>query len=107
MLPRVLEPEAMDTPEEARDYDAMDHGEVNARFVADFLGPTGRAAEARSSTSAPDPAQIPIALCRADPMARVLGIDLAEHDARHGASERRGGRTGRPHPARRGRRQAA
>ena len=37
MLPRVLEPEVMDSPEEARDYDAMDHAEVNRRFVADFL----------------------------------------------------------------------
>jgi hypothetical protein len=37
MLPRVLEPEVMDTPEEARDYDAMDHSAVNRVFVADFL----------------------------------------------------------------------
>ena len=37
MLPRVLEPEVMDTPEEARDYDAMDHAQVNRVFVADFL----------------------------------------------------------------------
>ena len=35
--PRVLEPEVMDTPEEARDYDAMDHAAVNRVFVADFL----------------------------------------------------------------------
>jgi hypothetical protein len=27
----------MDTPEEARDYDAMDHAAVNRVFVADFL----------------------------------------------------------------------
>lgn len=37
MLPRVLEPEVMDTPEEARDYDAMDHSAVNRTFAADFL----------------------------------------------------------------------
>ena len=37
MLPRTLEPEVMDTAEEAVDYDAMDHGEVNRRFVGDFL----------------------------------------------------------------------
>jgi hypothetical protein len=41
MLPRVLEPEAMDTPEEARDHDAMDHTTVNARFVADFRAAHG------------------------------------------------------------------
>jgi len=37
MLNRVLEPEVMDTPEDARDYDAMDHSGVNRVFVADFL----------------------------------------------------------------------
>jgi len=37
MLPRVLEPEVMDTPEEAHDYDAMDHSVVNRVFVDDFL----------------------------------------------------------------------
>ena len=42
MLPRVLEPEAMDTVEEAREYDAMDHAAVNGRFVADFLAAHGR-----------------------------------------------------------------
>jgi ubiquinone/menaquinone biosynthesis C-methylase UbiE len=36
-LPRVLEPEAMDTAEEAIAYDTMDHREVNRRFVEDFL----------------------------------------------------------------------
>ena len=38
MLTRILEPEVMDSAEEARDYDAMDHGTVNRVFVADFLG---------------------------------------------------------------------
>ena len=33
-----------DTPEEARDYDAMDHSEVNARFVSDFLAAQQRTA---------------------------------------------------------------
>ncbi len=37
MLSRVLEPEVMDTPEEAVDYDAMDHRDVNRVFVDDFL----------------------------------------------------------------------
>lgn len=37
MLPRTLEPEIMDTAEEASDYDAMDHASVNARFVDDLL----------------------------------------------------------------------
>ena len=36
MLPRTLEPEVMDSAEEAGDYDAMDHGAVNRAFVADL-----------------------------------------------------------------------
>ncbi|MCE9606558.1 MAG: methyltransferase domain-containing protein [Planctomycetia bacterium] len=37
MLSRVLEPEAMDTLDEARDYDAIDHRDVNRLFAADVL----------------------------------------------------------------------
>jgi ubiquinone/menaquinone biosynthesis C-methylase UbiE len=77
MLPRVLEPEAMDTPEEARDYDAMDHSEVNGRFVADFLAAHGPCRGGEILDVGTGPARIPIALCRADPSARLLGIDLA------------------------------
>jgi ubiquinone/menaquinone biosynthesis C-methylase UbiE len=78
MLPRVLEPEAMDTPEEARDYDAMDHAAVNTRFVADFLAAHGHCRGGELLDIGTGPARVPIALCRADPRARVLGIDLAE-----------------------------
>src|SRR5262245_43848572 len=79
VLPRVLEPEVMDTPEEARAYDAMDHSQVNARFVGDFLaihGPCrgGWVLDIGTGTSL-----IPIVLCQTDPGANVLAIDLAEH----------------------------
>lgn len=37
MLSRILEPEIMDSRQEAADYDAMDHAEVNRAFVADLL----------------------------------------------------------------------
>jgi ubiquinone/menaquinone biosynthesis C-methylase UbiE len=37
MIPRVLEPEVMDAPDEARDYDEMDHSAVNRAFAADFF----------------------------------------------------------------------
>ena len=79
MIPRVLEPEAMDTPEEAREYDAMDHSAVNDRFVADFLAAHGPCRGGQILDVGTGPARIPIALCRADPSARVVGIDLAEH----------------------------
>jgi ubiquinone/menaquinone biosynthesis C-methylase UbiE len=77
MLPRVLEPEVMDSAEEARDYDAMDHAAVNRVFVADFLAVWdghGPVLDVGTGT-----AQIPVELCRQSPVARVTGVDLAEH----------------------------
>jgi ubiquinone/menaquinone biosynthesis C-methylase UbiE len=77
MLSRVLETEAMDTAEEARDYDAMDHSAVNRVFVADFQAfwtGTGSVLDVGTGT-----AQIPIELARRHGTVRVIGIDLAEH----------------------------
>jgi ubiquinone/menaquinone biosynthesis C-methylase UbiE len=77
MLPRVLEPELMDTLAEARDYDAMDHGAVNRAFVADFLAVwDGRGPILDVGTGT---ALIPIELCNEHPTAEVVAIDLAEH----------------------------
>jgi ubiquinone/menaquinone biosynthesis C-methylase UbiE len=77
MLPRVLEVEVMDTPEEAADYDAMDHAAVNRAFVADFLAVwDGRGPVLDVGTGT---AQIPIEMCRQHPAARVVATDLAEH----------------------------
>jgi ubiquinone/menaquinone biosynthesis C-methylase UbiE len=78
MLARVLEPEAMDTPEEARDYDAMDHAAVNARFVADFRAAHGPCRGGQVLDVGTGPARIAIALCQADAAARVCALDLAE-----------------------------
>ncbi len=77
-LTRVLEPEAMDTAEEARDYDAMDHSEVNDRFVGEFLAVHGPCRGSAILDVGTGPARIPIALCQRDANARVLGIDLAQ-----------------------------
>jgi ubiquinone/menaquinone biosynthesis C-methylase UbiE len=77
MLSRVLEPEVMDSPEEARDYDAMDHAAVNRVFVADFLAAwDGRGPVLDVGTGT---AQIPVALCRTSAAAHVVAVDLAEH----------------------------
>jgi len=76
MLPRILEPEVMDTPEEARDYDAMDHSTVNRVFVADFLAAWDGANPILDVGTGT--AQIPIELCRQAPAARLVAIDLAE-----------------------------
>lgn len=69
----------MDTPEEARDYDAMDHTEVNARFVADFLAAHGPCRGGQILDVGTGTARIPIELCRRDPAARVVASDLADH----------------------------
>lgn len=37
MLPRILEPELMDEPDEVLEYDLMDHTEINQLFVDDFF----------------------------------------------------------------------
>jgi ubiquinone/menaquinone biosynthesis C-methylase UbiE len=76
MLPRTLEPEVMDSAEEARDYDAMDHSAVNALFVSDFLAAWDRAGPVLDVGTGT--AQIPIAFCRAASDGRVIGVDAAE-----------------------------
>ena len=79
MLQRVLEPEVMDTAEEACGYDSMDHSAVNRQFVIDFRRVWD------SSTPILDvgtgTAQIPIELCRQHPMDdfTITAIDLADH----------------------------
>jgi ubiquinone/menaquinone biosynthesis C-methylase UbiE len=76
-LPRTLEPEVMDSEQEANDYDAMDHAGVNARFCEDFLAVHPR--PRRVLDVGTGTGLIPIELCRRTPEASVLGIDLASH----------------------------
>jgi ubiquinone/menaquinone biosynthesis C-methylase UbiE len=79
MLPRVLEPEVMDTAEDARDYDAMDHSAVNRLFAADFLVLwTGTSPVLDVGTGT---AQIPIQICHQinSRTVSIVAIDLADH----------------------------
>lgn len=98
-LDRILEPEVMDSPEEASDYDSMDHREVNRRFVDDLLQCSkfkvpGSKLEALAADDSPlnlEPetlnldivdlgtgtAQIPIELCRRYAHCRVMAADAA------------------------------
>jgi ubiquinone/menaquinone biosynthesis C-methylase UbiE len=79
-LARVLEPEVMDSADEARDYDAMDHAEVNRRFAADFLAALAAAGlddDLEVLDLGTGTARIPIELCRQNARIRVLGVDLA------------------------------
>ena len=78
MLPRTLEPEVMDTAEEARDYDAMDHAAVNRVFVDDFVAFAGTV-ESPILDVGTGTAQIPIELCCRVAGCQVTAIDLADH----------------------------
>jgi ubiquinone/menaquinone biosynthesis C-methylase UbiE len=80
LLPRVLENEAMDSPDEAREYDTMDHAEVNRAFVADLLAAQKRAGlplDAEVLDLGTGTAQIPAQLCAQNPAARVVAVDMA------------------------------
>jgi ubiquinone/menaquinone biosynthesis C-methylase UbiE len=94
MLPRILEPEVMDSAAEARDYDAMDHRQVNEVFVRDLLlfWAGGQSVlDVGAGT-----AQIPIALCARAPAVEVVAIDAAQHMIDLGrANVRRAGLTDR------------
>lgn len=84
MLPRVLEPEVMDSAAEAIDYDSMDHSEVNRRFV-DHLLECPTAAEGtelqpvRVLDVGTGTALIPLELCARNLPIQVTAIDLAAH----------------------------
>jgi ubiquinone/menaquinone biosynthesis C-methylase UbiE len=82
-MQRVLEPEVMDSWEEAVAYDAMDFTEVNAAFAqqAIALAPlTAKVLDAGTGT-----ARIPLLLCQQRPQWQVTAIDLAENMLKIGA----------------------
>lgn len=77
MIARVLEPEVMDTPADAHDYNTMDHSAVNRAFAADFIStcpaPTGPILDVGTGT-----ALIPIELCGRHPTYQFVAVDLAD-----------------------------
>ncbi|MED5399599.1 MAG: class I SAM-dependent methyltransferase [Planctomycetota bacterium] len=81
MLPRTLEPEVMDSVEEASDYDRMDHSGVNRAFVDEFLAAWNQGrdnlADAHLIDVGTGTAQIPVELSRRDTGCRVVAVDLA------------------------------
>lgn len=74
-LERVLESEVMDTPEEARDYNEMDHTGVNRAFVADMLATCSVAGDVLDLGTGT--ALIPIELCQRTEDCRVMAVDLS------------------------------
>ncbi len=75
MLTRTLEPELMDSNDEATLYDSMDHADVNRIFVADLLasGPVGPDVLDLGTGTA----RIPIELCNRFSDCRILASDGA------------------------------
>lgn len=78
MLTRVLEPEVMDSDQDAREYDAMDHAAVNAVFVKDLLAVLNVDQPLEILDLGAGTGQIPIELCRRMPWVRVVAVDAAE-----------------------------
>ena len=107
MLPRILEPELMDTADDAREYDAMDHAVVNAQFRhRPACGPVGLVASATSPSAAmplnildlgAGTAQIPIELARRAPHVHITAIDAAESMLALARTKHRRRRPHRPH----------
>ena len=76
-LERVLEPEAMDTWEDAVEYDSMDFTEVNTAFAEralDLGPPEGVLLDAGTGT-----ARIPILMAQRRRTLRIWAIDLSEN----------------------------
>ena len=92
-MERVLEPEVMDTAEEASEYDSMDHTEPNATFIARLLelGATGRFLDIGTG-----PGHIPLLVCDRVPDSHVTGVDLSKnmllHAERHRTASDHAGR---------------
>jgi ubiquinone/menaquinone biosynthesis C-methylase UbiE len=76
-MQRILEPEVMDTGQEAAEYDAMDFSVVNNAFAIEAiaLAPAGGVMlDAGTGT-----ARIPILIAQFAPQWQIQGIDLAEN----------------------------
>ncbi|HEX4072135.1 MAG TPA: class I SAM-dependent methyltransferase [Planctomycetaceae bacterium] len=84
MIPRILEPEVMDSPLEATDYNTMDHSQVNRVFVDDLLCALSRVTNlpVRGQCTILDvgtgTAQIPIELCGRPGHWHITAADLAQ-----------------------------
>lgn len=74
-LARILEHEVMDSETEAREYDEMDHREVNQRFVDDFLSFCSEPTDVLDLGCGT--AQIPIVLAKANKACRIMAVDAA------------------------------
>lgn len=76
MIERILEPEVMDDPQEAEEYDSMDFTEVNTDFalLASKLGDEGYKKVLDLGTGT---ARIPVILASLRPGWEIVAVDLA------------------------------
>jgi ubiquinone/menaquinone biosynthesis C-methylase UbiE len=74
---RILEPELMDTPRDAQEYDAMDFTESNTRFAVDALALLSKTKDAEVLDVGTGTARIPILMLDRAPGLKVLAVDLA------------------------------
>lgn len=75
MLDRILEPEVMDSLDEAFDYNTMDHSIVNRAFVDDLLAVCPNPGDVLDLGTGT--ALIPIELCQRESTCRVMAADAA------------------------------
>jgi ubiquinone/menaquinone biosynthesis C-methylase UbiE len=76
-MQRILEPEVMDTSEEAIEYDAMDFTAVNTAFAqrtSELAPQSGLVLDAGTGT-----ARIPILICQKCPQLQIIGSDLSKN----------------------------
>src|SRR5947208_12336411 len=76
MLTRILEPEVMDSTNDAREYDAMDHSIINAQFVSDLLSQLNCSPIQILDLGA-GTAQIPIEIARRAVYTHITAVDAA------------------------------
>jgi ubiquinone/menaquinone biosynthesis C-methylase UbiE len=77
MLPRILEPEIMDTSEDADEYEAMDHGAVNEAFAKAVIALAPAVGSLLDVGTGPG--HIPLLLAERIPGLRIVAIDLGTH----------------------------
>lgn len=82
-MQRVLEPEVMDSWEEAVAYDAMDFTEVNAAFAQKAIALAPKVAKVLDLGTGT--ARIPLILSQQRPQWQIIAIDLAENMLKIGA----------------------
>jgi ubiquinone/menaquinone biosynthesis C-methylase UbiE len=80
VIPRTLEPEVMDSVDEAEEYDRIDHSVVNERFVGDFLSAVAarpRAVRPLVVDVGAGTARVPLVLAAAWRECAVVAVDMA------------------------------